>query len=416
MQRVSDPSQLFSSRAGVSLATMSVFELTCELSKRGFVKSTNVKQSRRINPFKTVDNGPKVWYIKEGWRPYKEYLLALLTASDRGLETIYHAQCRSYYKCLFLKSDLLPHQPAQFYKALMRRLKRRQNKSGVDGNGVDDVDDDDEQEIDGAAAAKVKAMPIKAMAELEDVIDFDEIGKPPAPAPQSKPQRKRKPVQKPRLMDVENDKHSASANESQGSLCDEEIDNDESDSDSMDSECRSDSLSEAVCGGEYSPSTAPPVDAQDQDPVPVHIIDSDDDDTPTRPSSSNTKTNNECVAGAGARPHTDDGVSGLRQPVTEEAAAKAGSIVQDIETDKGDGDGDGDATMVADDDAAAADLKSRDRAKSPDPAVATGSAVASLESEPIFAPRVNSDGHRKICSILLPDSCLQWELRHWLKL
>ena len=121
---VSDPSHLFSSRAGVALEKMSLLELMCELDKRHWVKKDGAKNVRRLDPFDVVNQEPTTWYCKKGFLPCKEYLLALLSGNAMGLKKVYHLQCKAYYQCLAIKPDVVPHQVAQFYKAFLARRRR----------------------------------------------------------------------------------------------------------------------------------------------------------------------------------------------------------------------------------------------------------------------------------------------------
>lgn len=126
--RAFQPVPFFAPRSGVSLESMSVLELMAELDRRDWVKSDQVQNRRNIEPYDVQSGAPRVWYLKTGESPFKEYLMALLTGDTKGLSTVFHLQCRSYYQCLMNSdgqtSSILPHQAAQYYKALTARRRR----------------------------------------------------------------------------------------------------------------------------------------------------------------------------------------------------------------------------------------------------------------------------------------------------
>ena len=420
VQRVGNPSLFFSPRVGVPLASMSVFELIGQTFVQGWTKSNNVSRSRHIVPFSVDREGPKIWYVKEGARPYKEYLLALLTASERGITTVYHMQTRSYYSCLFIKPDVIPHQPAQFYRALMRRRK----KPGID------VDDDASGQDSGMAVGKRK--PIAGVSD-DDVMDMADNVNSSVPAQastkrQSRP--KRKPVKKPTLADadidtIDTDRCSSDDGGSDGSdanKCDNDDDSGDSDRDNI-SDCL------------YTPTTPSyadpdqvPADRTDQ----VHILDSSDDgghDKP-RPAGSQTTTNHKPDKGADdnggtglattkPQQHQDHDQNGTKTAIETSSAPMPTAVFAHFDSDVGDGD-----ISIAGD-GVGSPFQYQGENCDPAPTMASGSgsgghvvanprsnAVASpldaKEDEPIiFTPRVNSEGHKKVCSIVLPDFRLQ---------
>lgn len=414
---------------------MSVFELMAHSFVQGWTKSNNVSRSRHIVPF-SVDSegeGPKIWYVKEGARPYKEYLLALLTASERGITTVYHLQTRSYYSCLFIKPDVLPHQPAQFYRALMRRRK----KSGID------VDDDASGQDSGTAEGKRKPI---ADVNGDDVMDMADTVNIPVPAQASTKRNARprhKPVKKPiGAADTDIDAIDADSCSSDGGGSDESdagFDNDDDDDDKNDiSDCED----TPSCG--YADPDPVPADRPDQ----VHILDSSDDgghDKP-KPAGSQTTTNQKPDKGADdtggtglattklQQQHQDHDENRTKTAIETSSVSAPTAVVAPFDSDveyigigDGDGDGgDGDISVAGD------GVRSpfQYQGENCDPAMASGSgsgghvvasppnAVASVldakEEEPeepiIFTPRVNSEGHKKVCSIVLPDFRLQFRV------
>lgn len=422
VQRVGNPSLFFSPRVGVPLASMSVFELMAQSFVQGWTKSNNVSRSRHIVPFSVDSEGPKIWYVKEGARPYKEYLLALLTASERGITTVYHLQTRSYYSCLFIKPDVLPHQPAQFYRALMRRRK----KSGID------VDDDASGQDSGMPEGKRKQI---ADVNGDDVMDMADPVNSPVPAQASTKRNARprhKPVKKPiraadtdmDTIDTDSDSCGSDGGGSDGS--DTGFDNDDDD----DNDDKND-----ISDCEYSPSSS----HADPDPVPadrpdqVHILDSSDDGGHDKPipaaAGSQTTTNQKPDKGADdtggtglattklQQQHQDHDENRTKTAIETSSVSAPAAVVAPFDSDVeyiGDRDGDGDISVAGD------GVRSpfQYQGENCDPAMASGSgsgghvvasphsnAVASpldaKEDEPdepiIFTPRVNSEGHKKVC-------------------
>ena len=134
---VNNPSLLFSSRPGIALESMSILELISVLEDRQWEKSETTKQTRKLSPYNGFTGTPKVYYVKPGTIPFKEYLLQLLTTSGK----VFHAQCKAYYQCLAVDSDAMPHQPAQYYKAKMGRSERLAWEPGPRVNITLETDD-----------------------------------------------------------------------------------------------------------------------------------------------------------------------------------------------------------------------------------------------------------------------------------
>lgn len=123
----SDPTSFFSKRASVSSKALSNLELIDLMRHKGWQERSleGGRDGRRgIEPFNVDAGGPLIWYTKKlGETPFREYLLCLLGETP-GVKLVYHLQCKSYYKCLAVDPNAQPHQVAQFYKALMRRIAR----------------------------------------------------------------------------------------------------------------------------------------------------------------------------------------------------------------------------------------------------------------------------------------------------
>ena len=83
-----------------------------------------VQNVRSIAPFNVTECSPKIWYTRPGHIPFPDYLLMLLNGAALGVTKIFHFQCKSYYACLRKIPDVLPHQTAQYYKASMRRKEQ----------------------------------------------------------------------------------------------------------------------------------------------------------------------------------------------------------------------------------------------------------------------------------------------------
>ena len=160
--RVSQASLLCMSRDGVSIPSKSVLELIAELDARGWVRKNTWTAKRSLQPF--FKGGQKVWYGREHSVPFKDYLVSLLCADESGLK-VFHLQCKSYYQCLKMLSQqsdsdsthLLAHQPAQYYKTIMRRHDKRHRI----GQGPADIHDGDDQR--------------EAERHRGDIMDLDEI-------------------------------------------------------------------------------------------------------------------------------------------------------------------------------------------------------------------------------------------------
>lgn len=103
--------------------------MMAELDKRGWEMRDETKGRRRTPPYNVERDGPKVWFVKQGHVPYKPYLYTLLACATLELREVHHHQCKSYYNALQVEPGVLPHQPAQYYKALMRRLERDGERS-----------------------------------------------------------------------------------------------------------------------------------------------------------------------------------------------------------------------------------------------------------------------------------------------
>lgn len=177
--RVSQASLLCSSRSGVSMPSRSVLELMSELDSRGWIRQTSwTAKKTSIEPY--CNGGEKVWYAKPHAVPFKHYLVALLCGA---FAKVYHLQCKAYYQCLKIigtECNLIPHQPAQYYKAMMRRHERFQGKKSRfqdehyddDGpNGADsDADEDavDLQKIADAQKAAQKHALADGIVEVDD--------------------------------------------------------------------------------------------------------------------------------------------------------------------------------------------------------------------------------------------------------
>lgn len=170
MMRVCSPKLIFDhNRHGIDLEEMSVLELISELASRGWSKAEVTTSIRSIPPYE-VGAGPFVWYSKKNTSPFREYLLSLLTAADNELPRVFHLQAKAYYKCLELEPRVIPHQPAQFYRAMMGRKKRNQNTENLQSATVPEQhgDDEDAMNLDmvvsgdlQAAATAVKQKPVK---------------------------------------------------------------------------------------------------------------------------------------------------------------------------------------------------------------------------------------------------------------
>lgn len=111
---------------------MSLLELMLEMEQRGWAKIEPNKPRRKLQPFSVANGEPKEWFCKEELLPFKEYLLCLLLGSEVLKEdaTVHHLQCRTYYQALMKKLDVKPHQPAQFYIALLARHRQGQVQKG----------------------------------------------------------------------------------------------------------------------------------------------------------------------------------------------------------------------------------------------------------------------------------------------
>lgn len=123
------PALFFHNRENVDLKDMSVLELMSVLDQSSWTKSEEVKAIRKLEPYDCTTKLPKVYFVKEGGIPFKPYLLSLLTLTHGK---VYHGQCKAYYQCLLSSSleptaTCQPHQCAQFYKALMGRRTRYQS-------------------------------------------------------------------------------------------------------------------------------------------------------------------------------------------------------------------------------------------------------------------------------------------------
>ena len=175
---VHQPNLLFKGREGVDIYSMSVLELMSELEGRGWEKKEPCDKKRRTPPYDVDLDSPKVWFAKSGGVPYKEYLQALLAGSDRGLKKVFHFQCLSYYQCLGVNPTVIPHQTAQYYKALMGRAGKAMPAKGnpgkpnqQSGNGMDVMDaDEDADNADADADVRLQP-PQKRMRRARQVAD-----------------------------------------------------------------------------------------------------------------------------------------------------------------------------------------------------------------------------------------------------
>ena len=135
---VAKPFRLFSNRVGTAAEDCSVLELMLQLDEDGFSKVLDPSRPRELAPFLPPEKSPKTWYSKSARLPCKEYLIALV--SDIGAKKVYHMQPQQYYKCLlaFPEMDLMPNQPAQFYRAFMTRKRAgcrpRADEADASGN------------------------------------------------------------------------------------------------------------------------------------------------------------------------------------------------------------------------------------------------------------------------------------------
>lgn len=149
---MSNPLPLFVARADIHPSAMSVLELMSELDRRGWVCKPKAEldvRPRDVLPYTISTGSPKVWYSISGKLAFKEYLLALLIGEEMKLSKVHHFQCKSYYQCLKdSDSPVLPHQTAQYYKALMRRKEKGRSSRPHD----DDNDSDANLGNEGAGA------------------------------------------------------------------------------------------------------------------------------------------------------------------------------------------------------------------------------------------------------------------------
>ena len=171
--RVSHSSLLCTSRDGVSIPSKSVLELIAELDARGWVRKGQWRGKRNVTPYAT--GRERVWYGRDEAVPYKDYLIALLRAdeSDDGrTKTVHHLQCKAYYQ-LLKKSDmtnvLLAHQPAQYYKAILRRQdKSRRGRLHLHGRWADENDEQDGVQRDRGDRGDIMDLDKIAQAQIRD--------------------------------------------------------------------------------------------------------------------------------------------------------------------------------------------------------------------------------------------------------
>ena len=125
---VERPFLFFSSRESVCLEDCSVLELLQELDQAGWAKVTDAKRTRKLQPYESLNpEAVKKFYVVSKQVPFSLYLVLLLTATERGISTVYHCQCQAYYKALDDMnghSSVIPHQTSQFYRALLTRFRK----------------------------------------------------------------------------------------------------------------------------------------------------------------------------------------------------------------------------------------------------------------------------------------------------